>query len=93
MGKKYWLRGGLIALSIYVVVTLILFPFGTIGKECYVFCMPYWILPSIFGGGIFSLFIRPGHQILIFIIPIFVYFSLGSLIGLLYEKIKNKNAI
>ncbi len=100
MQKRYWLRGGIIALIIYAVVTVILVPFSTLGKECSVFCLTYWSIPSFIGSIIISFpikiltgstFFMRGSNV--FFGAIYFYFIIGMVIGWVYGKIKRKNNI
>ncbi len=96
MGWKdwpYWLKGGIIAIGIYAILTLILLPFGETGGHPSVAA---WQIPSflpafLFGALLFSF--TKNTTILNFFIPIEIfifYFGSGALIGWVAGKIKSK---
>jgi hypothetical protein len=95
--KRYWFRGGILALLLYVVITAILIPFGDIDYLCSSFLyFSEWLIPpficidllyiNLILIGIFGISFR----FLLIIIPIIVYFLIGTLLGWIYGKIKNR---
>lgn len=94
-----WLKGGIIVLVLYGLVTLILIPFGDgssgssgcSGDVCLDF--PPWILPSLLAGGLLSLLPLPhvsGYWLskaMLILFPV-TYFFLGAIIGLVIGLIK-----
>jgi hypothetical protein len=93
--KPIWLKGGIIALLVYIGLTIALMPFG----QPYDSWTPYWLLPSLVlltpltwisnnlpGADLISVLVIPTSLIL----SIFTYFITGAIIGLIISKIKSK---
>jgi hypothetical protein len=95
MSKKYWLKGGLVALGLLVLIIVILYPFGG-PKRCDFLCFPYWSYPLVFSGVFIKNFfdfisISPPLYVY-FLVGIIVYFVLGALIGYFYVKFNDKRS-
>lgn len=92
MKNKYWLDGGLIVLSLYIAITIVLYSYSLIAP-CNMWCVPWWMMPSVYAGG-FVVFEKGLGEVMstviFFMIPSLVYFTLGSIIGLLFGKIKSR---
>ena|SRR3989344_1812488 len=99
----YWVKGGLLAVTIYIIVTIILIPFGQV-KSGYFKDVPYWIMYPNFVGYLLSLSLTPSpkpgpfldfmislNNLLIFIYSAIFYFLIGALIGWIVGKFKSKN--
>lgn len=98
MKKKYWLVGGIIGLVLYVLLTIILIPFGSSSCGGGFFCVYYWFYPTLITlpvtypfAGLVSKFNQSG--IFILIGAVLVYFIVGAIIGWSYGKIKNRSKI
>lgn len=94
--KIYWLRGILISLAFYGVVTAVLYPFGG-PTTCDFICFPYWSLPTIIPAAIIIRLLDflpidfdKSSVALIFSSSLTVYTLVGILIGSIYGKIKNR---
>ena len=94
MGFKqlsYWLKGGIIGVCFYILVSLILSPFDHFGIIIALLSPGIWIYElfvSILGHGIK---IDANLKSFIFILlSIIGWFIIGSLIGLIMGKIKRK---
>jgi len=88
---SYWLKGGIYALFIYGILTVILIPFGIIGGGCSGFLcinIPYYFLPALLVTFFYGGFINSPATA--FVIASFEYFIIGALIGWIYGKIKSK---
>ncbi len=94
--RKPWLRGGIIGVLLYGIITLILIPFGST-TSCWI-CFPYWTMPTLIVYPISSwlMSLLPmqfqfygGGQPEIRIAAI-LYFILGMIIGWVYGLIKTK---
>lgn len=92
--KRYWLRGGLIALAIVVVLFVGLFFSGV--------TMDYgisiaWGVSNWPGGlvyGLFNMHLMDRIEIPIIIsLSVVIYFSIGVFVGSLYGKFKNRNKV
>lgn len=94
--KRYWLRGGLAIFVLYVFTTIILIPLGN-PSGCSFICFPYWVMPTLYLDYLLSIplnFIFPNVHVsesMIILGPSIFYFILGSFLGWIYGKIKNKN--
>lgn len=89
--KRYWLRGMLIFLTLYVTSTLLLIPLGQ--EPCDFICLPYWAFPSFIVIAIIPYLWDMVPISLFTVIPvsIILYGFIGILLGMLYGKIKNRN--
>ena len=97
MGWKnwpYWLKGGIIATLIYIIVSVYTLPQLNLPTPLGIKQLLGLILfPSYLVYFIIGAFIRVTSTtiILIDIISIPLYFIIGAIIGLIYGKIKKKN--
>ncbi|OHA24032.1 MAG: hypothetical protein A3B11_01575 [Candidatus Taylorbacteria bacterium RIFCSPLOWO2_01_FULL_44_26] len=91
--KRYWLRGGVIFLSIYALLQIISMLTelnnGSVAIIFYIINSPTW--------SVLSLFVNQNtytalHSFFV-IIPFsaVLYFIVGSILGWIYGKIKNRN--
>ncbi|MCX6720906.1 MAG: hypothetical protein NTW11_03825 [Candidatus Staskawiczbacteria bacterium] len=90
-----WLKGGIILLVTFLLITIILIPFGFIGGKCNAgtfFCMniPYYSLPTILGVLVYKNFINFNSPAVAMLLASINYFLIGALIGWIIGKIKNK---
>ncbi len=88
MEKRYWLRGGLIALGLYVFIGLLL-AFYELGiapqnEMSGLGTVLYLVGPGLFIFGIDG----PIEYVPSFISSLAIYFFLGTFVGFLYQKIK-----
>ena len=94
INKKYWLRGGLLVVIAYIIITVILIPFGTPYSGCIMLCFPNWFWPTLLGSLIitipFHIDIIAKYEFLFFIFASASYFSIGMVAGWIYGKIKNR---
>jgi hypothetical protein len=91
-----WLKGGVLLDILYIIITLILIPFGSTPGG---FTTPYWIFPSSMGTPIIVLLsggsIIGGTFLYKWLIPLtilfalIIYFLIGSIIGFIISKIKS----
>ena len=98
----YWLRGGVVpltALTLAYILGWIIEIFGLISHIRFLALTGYLLLAflsivNIFGGGVVEIFIANPRSTLgetpIMVITIIMLFGLGSLIGLIYGKLKKK---
>ncbi len=104
--KPYWLKGGIILLSIALLILLYLYinfgliyneyncPIDTCSSPIYLF-----YIQNIFSFGLIFIeylgLVKEGtiiYQILFFILNLTVYFLIGSIIGRIYGKFKSKKS-
>ncbi|OGZ63043.1 MAG: hypothetical protein A2812_02270 [Candidatus Staskawiczbacteria bacterium RIFCSPHIGHO2_01_FULL_36_16] len=97
---KTWLKGGLIVVGIYILLTLVLIPMESYWDKGEGFFITIWALPS-FVGMLISSFIPLLHNsssllsslldlTILIITSLTFWFLIGSLIGLIIGKIKSK---
>ncbi len=99
---KTWLKGGIIAIILMIILITVLFPIKSSCKNTFeTRCAPffaYWelpLLPSILVLEIaenFGLFLHNDFLIysIAFLVSAIIYFLIGALVGLIYGKIKSK---
>ena len=87
MTKRYWLRGGITLLIVYVLLFPILW-----------WCFSIYGLPllqdnkcSPLGGLMLINYVTYPNGIVQVLLPAIAYFIIGSIIGLIYGKIKQKS--
>jgi hypothetical protein len=83
---KPWQTGGLIAVGIYVLITLVLLPFGTPPGGLMI---PYWVWASLPGMFLLNL-INPENlsKFWFVVLSLPVYFCIGAIAGWVVGKIK-----
>lgn len=101
--KRYWLRGGAIVVVLYIIVSLILIPFGNDGSFI---GFDYWSYPTllvVFGISNFiysitsidftdrSFMFLSEYTFIVY--AVIIYFIAGSILGWLYGKIRNRKKI
>ncbi|MBS3114557.1 hypothetical protein J4448_05640 [Candidatus Woesearchaeota archaeon] len=102
MGWKdwpYWLKGGVIAVGIIILVIVFLVPFGEsdllgVGSVHSSGGGPYWMLPFLPGFILVLIFnpsTKPLGYFLFYGTPLILYFLIGAVIGWIVGKIKSKN--
>lgn len=89
--KRYWLRGGLLMVVVYIILTVGLIPFGK-ETNCFL-CIDYWMYPSmpivLLISSLFENHVINVLQLILFCIAL--YFLIGIVLGWLYGKgVNNK---
>ncbi len=85
--KPHWLRGGVIAIIIYVLLTIIAIPLG--GLSGHPVSIPLWFIPSFIGWFFFRVLFDDNTAdwigILVFIFSAGIYFLMGAFIRVVAE--------
>lgn len=93
-----WVRGGIWAIAIYVLITLILLPFGKPAPCIDYFCMDYGFKPTFYASIPLAYFF---YTIIGWDFPLIFYylyavltcFVVGTLIGWIVGKVKGRKAV
>ena len=104
--KQYWLKGGIILVCAYIIISLILLPFNTTCDGAVMFCPPLAIIPTILGGllwipltGLIDMIVGYGsidnispiiEIVILILFSIISYFIIGALIGWIISWIYEK---
>ena len=92
-----WFKYGCYSVILLLVITLILIPFGLTGPENAWIRFAYWEMPIAFGAGLWGLipgfkeWIGYGPTKLPYIFGIATYFIIGSIVGLVIDRVKRNN--